>query len=47
MKKAIVIAAVILSLFATAAYAYIDAQCMSDCLSRGYMYGYCQKVCSY
>jgi hypothetical protein len=25
----------------------IDYQCMNDCMAKGYMYGYCQKVCSY
>lgn len=25
----------------------VDYQCMSDCTARGYLYAYCQNVCSY
>lgn len=24
-----------------------DRQCMSDCMKKGYLYGYCKKECSY
>jgi len=27
--------------------AMIDYMCMQDCQARGYMYQYCQRVCSY
>jgi hypothetical protein len=34
----------IASLFETSA---VDYTCMNDCMKKGYMYGYCQKICSY
>jgi len=32
---------------ATAANAGTDYQCVNDCTRKGYMYQYCQSLCSY
>lgn len=24
-----------------------DYKCMGDCMAKGYVYGYCQRICSY
>lgn len=45
----------LLALLSLVAYVYTskpalaatDFTCMSRCTAQGYMYGYCQKVCSY
>jgi hypothetical protein len=26
---------------------YIETQCMTECVSAGYLYSWCLKVCSY
>lgn len=46
MKKLIIIAITLMTIAATA-YAFTDFKCMNDCQRKGYMYGYCLKVCSY
>jgi len=46
MKK-LLIAAVLLVLAVSIAWARTDYRCMNDCLERGYSYKYCKKACSY
>jgi hypothetical protein len=48
MKRlvAAVVMAIVLILITISVMA-VDILCMQRCLSQGYMYGYCEKVCSY
>lgn len=46
MKKLL---ATLLLIASTSALAYqsTDYTCLNDCTARGYMYQYCQQLCSY
>ena len=45
-KIAVLVMIMVLTAFAAMAR-MIDYKCMSDCLARGYLYQYCQRICSY
>jgi hypothetical protein len=51
MKKfilALVVAtALVITIVKVYAYCSTDFKCMNDCLSRGYLYGYCKNACSW
>jgi hypothetical protein len=48
MKRKLTVLIAIISLAVAAlAWAATDYNCMNDCLARGYLYGYCKRVCSY
>jgi hypothetical protein len=36
-----------LFLLADSALAFTDTNCMRDCRKKGYLQGYCEKLCSY
>jgi len=45
MKKLLVVIGLLL--VAATVYASTDYTCMNRCLAQGYLYAYCQRVCSY
>lgn len=44
LKKAVMVLVTVAIFFTPSA---IDYKCMNDCLAQGYLYQYCQRVCSY
>lgn len=46
MKKLIIIAILTIA-FAREAFAQTDYNCVNQCLREGYLYGYCNSICTF
>ena len=47
MKKLILVIVIILCAGSAWAYCQIEWKCFNECMSQGYMYGYCKAICTW